>query len=343
MLIEPRFNSNRTGVTPGRSGRAAGQVQSEFDAVVQAPLGLALPDLVEQGLQLGVQVGIGSQETLDRGGLGGRLGGDSLLGFGKHHSELLAYKNVPTAGWLRVKELCFSEPLHPQYAWSPMLPELERVPRLKLASTPTALQEAPRLAADMGLRRLLVKRDDNTGLAFGGNKARKLEYLVADAVGAGADVLLTVGGPQSNHCRSTAAAARQAGPEAQLVFNAPEVEAIQGNLLLDQLLGAGWTLAAPGPGRAHARGDGGRLLAAGPGAATGGSGDLGSVRRSRLRRRHRAFDPGTADRRPRRRLDPGPGLHRQGAGWPDGRGRSRARRRRRPGGVHPHRRHPRAL
>ena len=99
-----------------------------------------------------------------------------------------------------------------------MLPELERVPRLKLASTPTALQEAPRLAAAMGLRRLLVKRDDNTGLAFGGNKARKLEYLVADAVGAGADVLLTVGGPQSNHCRSTAAAARQAGLEAQLVF-----------------------------------------------------------------------------------------------------------------------------
>jgi len=166
-----------------------------------------------------------------------------------------------------------------------MLPELERVPRLKLASTPTALQEAPRLAADMGLRRLLVKRDDNTGLAFGGNKARKLEYLVADAVGAGADVLLTVGGPQSNHCRSTAAAARQAGLEAQLVFNAPEVEAIQGNLLLDQLLGAGWTFAAPGQSPADRMAElAEELKAAGrrpypiPSGGSNGLGALGYVR-----------------------------------------------------------------
>jgi len=166
-----------------------------------------------------------------------------------------------------------------------MLPELERVPRLKLASTPTALQEAPRLAAAMGLRRLLVKRDDNTGLAFGGNKARKLEYLVADAVGAGADVLLTVGGPQSNHCRSTAAAARQAGLEAQLVFNAPEVEAIQGNLLLDQLLGAGWTFAAPGQSPADRMAElAEELKAAGrrpypiPSGGSNGLGALGYVR-----------------------------------------------------------------
>ena len=127
-----------------------------------------------------------------------------------------------------------------------MLAELEVVPRLELASAPTALQEAPRLAQALGLRRLLVKRDDNTGLAFGGNKARKLEYLVADALRMGADVLVTVGGPQSNHCRATAAAARRAGLEAQLVFNGPPVAAMQGNLLVDQLLGATWTFAAEG-------------------------------------------------------------------------------------------------
>jgi len=99
-----------------------------------------------------------------------------------------------------------------------MLPELERMPRIELATTPTALQEAPRLARELGLDKLLIKRDDNTGLALGGNKARKLEYLVAAALAGGADLLLTVGGPQSNHCRATAAAARVAGLEALLVF-----------------------------------------------------------------------------------------------------------------------------
>src|SRR5438552_12742289 len=91
-----------------------------------------------------------------------------------------------------------------------VLAELERVPRIQLAIAPTPLVETPRLAAAIGLERLLVKRDDNTGLALGGNKARKLEYLVADAVRAGADILVTTGAPQSNHCRMTAAAARVA-------------------------------------------------------------------------------------------------------------------------------------
>ena len=99
-----------------------------------------------------------------------------------------------------------------------MLPELERVPRVELAMAPTPLQEAPRLATAIGLDRLLIKRDDNTGLALGGNKARKLEYLVADAQLKGADVLITTGAAQSNHCRMTAAAARVAGMEAHLVF-----------------------------------------------------------------------------------------------------------------------------
>src|SRR5713226_761445 len=104
-----------------------------------------------------------------------------------------------------------------------MLAELEKVPRLELAITPTPIQETPRLASAIGLDRLLVKRDDNTGLALGGNKARKLEYLVADAAAAGADVLLTLGAPQSNHCRMTAAAARVAGMDSHFVFAGPSI------------------------------------------------------------------------------------------------------------------------
>src|SRR5690348_10304263 len=128
-----------------------------------------------------------------------------------------------------------------------MLAELEKVPRLELAITPTLLQETPRLAAAIGLDRLLVKRDDNTGLALGGNKARKLEYLVEDAKRAGADILLTVGAPQSNHCRMTAAAARAAGMDAHLIFRGPAIEEVQGNLLLERLLGATWSFSPDRP------------------------------------------------------------------------------------------------
>ena len=128
-----------------------------------------------------------------------------------------------------------------------MRAELENVPRLELAITPTPLQETPRLAAAIGLDRLLVKRDDNTGLALGGNKARKLEYLVAEAAGAGADVLVTLGAPQSNHCRSTAAAARAVGMDAHLVFSGDPVDELQGNLVLDRLFGATWSFAGDQP------------------------------------------------------------------------------------------------
>jgi D-cysteine desulfhydrase family pyridoxal phosphate-dependent enzyme len=124
-----------------------------------------------------------------------------------------------------------------------MLAELERMPRIRLATLPTALQDAPRLAAAIGLDRLLIKRDDNTGLAFGGNKARKLEYLVADAIAQQADILVTLGAPQSNHCRMTAAAARVAGMDCHLVFNGAPIDEVQGNMLLDRLFGATWTFA----------------------------------------------------------------------------------------------------
>ena len=163
-----------------------------------------------------------------------------------------------------------------------MLPELERVPRM--AITPTPLQETPRLAAALGLDHLLVKRDDNTGLALGGNKARKLEYLVAAATRAGADILLTVGAPQSNHCRCTAAAARAAGMEAHFVFNGPPVDKVQGNLLLDRLLGATWSFSPDRPASERMAELAEELRAAGrrpyviPGGGSNGLGALGYVR-----------------------------------------------------------------
>jgi len=117
--------------------------------------------------------------------------------------------------------------------------ELDRFPRVALAHLPTALEPVPRLGAALGLPRLLVKRDDATGLALGGNKARKLEYLMADALARGADVVLTTGGVQSNHARMTAAAAGRLGLEARLFLCDACPERTQGNLLLDRILGAG--------------------------------------------------------------------------------------------------------
>jgi D-cysteine desulfhydrase len=115
---------------------------------------------------------------------------------------------------------------------------LDAVPRVPLALLPTALQEAPRLAAHLGLRRLLVKRDDTTGLAMGGNKARKLEYDLAPALARGCDVVVTVGGTQSNHAVLTAAAARRLGLDVKLVLGGPDVAGRRGNLLLGALYGA---------------------------------------------------------------------------------------------------------
>jgi 1-aminocyclopropane-1-carboxylate deaminase/D-cysteine desulfhydrase-like pyridoxal-dependent ACC family enzyme len=92
------------------------------------------------------------------------------------------------------------------------------LPRTPLAVLPTPLVPAPRLAEALGTGPLLVKRDDLTGFAFGGNKARLLEFLIAGAVADGADTLLTGGAPGSNFCAATAAAARRAGLDCQLVI-----------------------------------------------------------------------------------------------------------------------------
>jgi len=115
---------------------------------------------------------------------------------------------------------------------------IEKLERLSLADLPTPLQALPRLAQELGLSELLVKRDDMTGLGMGGNKARKLEYDLFEAKRRGCDVLLTVGGPQSNHARITAAAARRLGMDVKLVLGGPDFTEHQGNLLLDAVLGA---------------------------------------------------------------------------------------------------------
>jgi L-cysteate sulfo-lyase len=113
-----------------------------------------------------------------------------------------------------------------------------RLPRMQIAHLPTPLEPLERLTAHLGGPRLLVKRDDQTGLATGGNKARKLEFLVGQALAGRADVLVTGGAPQSNHARQTAAAAAKAGLRSVLVLRGQEPSLRTGNLLLDDLLGA---------------------------------------------------------------------------------------------------------
>lgn len=112
--------------------------------------------------------------------------------------------------------------------------------RLPIATLP--MHELPRLREALGGRgrcpKILVKRDDLTGLALGGNKARKLEFLIGDALERDATVVLTTGAAQSNHARMTAAAARAAGLQVHLVLTAEANPPVQGNLLLDRLFGA---------------------------------------------------------------------------------------------------------
>lgn len=123
----------------------------------------------------------------------------------------------------------------------------EALPRLHLAHAPTALVQPPRLAASLGLD-LWVKRDDTTGGAEAGNKIRKLELLLADALAQGADTLVTCGGIQSNHARATAICAASLGLRAILYLRTPEPDKgppIEGNVLLDRLVGAEIRLITP--------------------------------------------------------------------------------------------------
>ena len=112
-------------------------------------------------------------------------------------------------------------------------------PRLRLANLPTPIVELPHLAGELGVNRVLMKRDDLTGIELTGNKIRKLEYLLADAQSKGCDTLITHGGFQSNHCRATAAAGARAGMKVRLILRSPTATPnLVGNLLLDHLFGA---------------------------------------------------------------------------------------------------------
>lgn len=119
--------------------------------------------------------------------------------------------------------------------------------RVNFAHLPTPVERLDRLSKHLGGPDLLIKRDDQTGLALGGNKARKLEFLVADALAHGCDHLITTGGPQSNHCRQTAAAAARLGMSCSLVLRGNAPPRFTGNLLLEQLMGAHlyWTGGRP--------------------------------------------------------------------------------------------------
>ena len=112
------------------------------------------------------------------------------------------------------------------------------LPRIRLTPLPTPVEPLARLSKALGGPRIFVKRDDLTGLAGGGNKTRKLEFLVADAVSKKADTLITIGAVQSNHCRQTAAAAARTGLHCILVLRGHPPAVAVGNLLLNRLLGA---------------------------------------------------------------------------------------------------------
>lgn len=128
---------------------------------------------------------------------------------------------------------------------------LARFPRIRLGHLPTPLELMPRLTALLGGPEIWIKRDDCTGLSTGGNKTRKLEFLMAEAAAMGADIVLTQGATQSNHARQTAAAAAKLGMACHILledrtgYNEPNYR-MNGNVLLDVLHGA--TIEHRGPG-----------------------------------------------------------------------------------------------
>jgi L-cysteate sulfo-lyase len=133
---------------------------------------------------------------------------------------------------------------------------LSRFPRVRLGHSPTPLEPMPALSRTLGGPNLFIKRDDCTGLATGGNKTRKLEFLMGEAREQGAEVVITQGAVQTNHGRQTAAAAARLGMACEILLERrvrepePGYE-VQGNVLLDRMFGA--TLSFHEPGDMNAR------------------------------------------------------------------------------------------
>jgi D-cysteine desulfhydrase family pyridoxal phosphate-dependent enzyme len=125
--------------------------------------------------------------------------------------------------------------------------KLDSFPRIQLGVYPTPLEHLPRLSLALG-RGIYIKRDDGLGPGMGGNKTRKLEYLLADALRQKARKVVTFGGLQSNHARITAAAARQVGLEPHLFFFERRPARLEGNLLVNRMLGAGMHFVPLGSG-----------------------------------------------------------------------------------------------
>jgi D-cysteine desulfhydrase family pyridoxal phosphate-dependent enzyme len=121
--------------------------------------------------------------------------------------------------------------------------DLEKFPRARLALLPTALESMPNLSGELGGVQLFIKRDDCTGLALGGNKARQLEFYLGEALANGCDTVISTGAVQSNFVRMMAAGARKLGLQCHIqledrVPDMPEEYHVSGNVLLDQLFGA---------------------------------------------------------------------------------------------------------
>lgn len=110
--------------------------------------------------------------------------------------------------------------------------------RLQLANLPTKIERLERFSKELNGPAIYIKRDDQTGMEFSGNKVRKLEFAVKEALSQGCDYLITCGGIQSNHCRATAAVATRLGLKSCLVLRGSSDSLIEGNLFLDKMLGA---------------------------------------------------------------------------------------------------------
>lgn len=116
--------------------------------------------------------------------------------------------------------------------------------KIKIANLPTRIEKLEKISSELGTN-LYIKRDDFTGTEFSGNKIRKLEYALAEAIKTGCSTVITAGATQSNHCRATAAACAKLGLKCELVIRGEKPEQIEGNLFLDNMLGAKMNLINP--------------------------------------------------------------------------------------------------